>query len=325
MARTLEQIYNEMTLTKESNAELDELLPNPDTYDDLFTIDNFRLLANTILTNLSVSKVAVWRLFLYVPSVAIWTVENLIDIFKADTLDIIANNQYGQLRWYPTVSKQFQLGDQLVWDGTKYIYEVADTTKQIVTQAAATVDGTTGLITLKVAKGVLPAIVPLSSTELNSFTFYIKGANSATANDAIIPAGTKIDIVSAINDDLKFASELFYDPLILASDGTLLSDPSTNTVEDAINDFINTLPFDSKFKVIDFVDAVQAAEGVENFVLFNVDAKSNADITYTDVLAEVGQLYITFSGYLRMATNFGLDEYYDYPTNTIETIKYTES
>ncbi len=323
MARTLEQIYNDMTLTKESNPELDALLPNPDNYDDLFTIDNFRLLANTILTGLSVSKVAVWRLFLYVPSVAIWTMENLIDIFQTEVEATIKDNQYGQLRWYPTVAKQFQLGDQLVWDGTKYIYETEDTTKQIVTQSAATESG--GLITLKVAKGVLPAIVPLSSSELQSFIFYIKGSNSSTANDAIVPAGTNIEIVSAINDDLKFASDLFYDPLVLSADGSLVSDPGTNPVEDAINDFINTLPFDSVFRVISLVDAVQAVTGVNNFVVLNCDAKSNADVSYTDVLAESGQQYTTFSGYLRMATNYGLDEYYDYPTNTVPTINYIES
>lgn len=323
MARTLEQIYDEMTATKETNAELDALLPNPDTYDDLFTIENFRLLANTILADLSVSKVAVWRLFLYVPSVAIWTMENLIDIFTTEVTTIIQDNQYGQLRWYPTVSKAFQLGDQLVWDGTKYEYAVIDTTKQIVTQAAAT--EASGLVTIKVAKGILPAIVPLSGSELNSFTFYIKGANSSTVNDGIAPAGSNIAIISATNDDLKFASDLFYDPLVLASDGSLLSDPGTNPVEDAINDFINTLPFNSVFQVMAFVDAVQAVTGVNNFVVLNCDAKSNADVTYTDVLAESGQEYTTFAGYLRMATNFGLDEFYNFPTDTIPTINYISS
>lgn len=323
MARTLEQIYDEMTATKETNAELDALLPNPDTYDDLFTIENFRLLANTILTGLSVSKVAVWRLFLYVPSVAIWTMENLIDVFTAEVTTIIQDNQYGQLRWYPTVSKAFQLGDELVWDGTKYVYEVIDTTKQIVTQAAATESG--GLVTIKVAKGTLPAIVPLSVSELNSFTFYIKGSNSSTANDGIVPAGSNIAIISATNDDLKFASDLFYDPLVLASDGSLLSDPGTNPVEDAINDFINTLPFNSVFQVMAFVDAVQAVTGVNNFVVLNCDAKSNADVTFTDVLAESGQEYTTFAGYLRMFADHDLDEFYDFPTNSIPTINYISS
>lgn len=323
MARTLEQIYNEMTLTKESNTELDTLLPNPDTYDDLFTIDNFRLLANTILTDLSVSKVAVWRLFLYVPSVAIWTMENLLDIFKAEVTTIIQDNQYGQLRWYPTVSKAFQLGDQLVWDGAKYVYLIEDATKKIVSQAAAVEAG--GLITIKVAKGILPAIVPLSVSELFSFTFYIKGSNNSTANDGIVPAGSNIAIISAINDDLKFASDLFYDPLVLDSDGSLLSDPGTNPVEDAINDFINTLPFNSIFQVMAFVDAVQVVTGVNNFVVLNCDAKSNADVTYTNVLAETGQEYTTFAGYLRMATNFDLDEFYNFPTDTIPTINYINS
>jgi len=319
MARTLAQIYNEMTLTKESNAELDALLPNPDNYESLFNIDNFRLLANTILTGLSVSQVAVWRLFLYVPSVAIWILENLMDTFKQEVEDTIKDNQYGQLRWYPTISKLFQLGDQLVWDGTKYVYTTEDTSKQIVTQAAATESG--GLITLKVAKGILPAIVPLSSPELNSFTFYIKGNNSSTANDGIIPAGVNITIVSAIDDDLKFAIDLFYDPLVLNNDGTLVSDLAENPVHDAINDFINALPFDSVFKVIGLVDALQLVQGLSNVVVKNCDAKSSGDVVFVDVLSQTGQKYTTFSGYLRMNVGNPLDGEYSTGIPTLNFIE----
>ena len=39
-------------------------------------------------------------------------------------------------------------------------------------------------------------------------------------------------------------------------------------------------------------------------------------------MAETGQKYTTDAGYMTMATNYGLDGYYDYPSNTIATITY---
>ena len=320
MARTLNQVYNALIASKETKPELDELLPNPDNYTELFTQENFTLLANTVIKNLSVSLVAVWRLFLWVCAIGIWGLENLIDIFKDEVETTIKDNQYGQLRWYPTVAKQFQLGDQLVWDGTKYIYEIIDTDKQIVTQSAAT--ESSGIITLKVAKGDLPNIEPLAVSELTSFIYYMKGTNSATANDGIIPAGVNLIIISSESDLLKFAMDLFYDPLILANDGSSLENPSENPVYDAIYDFINTLPFNSIFKVISLVDAIQAVTGIENVVVHNCDAKSAGAGSFTDVLAETGQQYTTYSGYLRMNPGNDLDEEYSpgVPTlNFIET------
>jgi len=311
MARTLAEIYNELTLTKESNPELDALLPNPDNYSQLFTEDNFRLLANTVLTNLSVSLVAVWRLFIYVAAFGIWSLENLMDVFKAEVESTIIDNQYGQIRWYPTVSKQFQLGDQLEFidlgkGRLKFHYPTIDASKQIVTQAAATLNGSQ--IILKVAKGILPDIVPLSSAELTSFVFYIKG--------------TDIEIISSESDNLKFAIDIFYDPLVLANDGSSLATPTENPVQDAIYNFINELPFDSIFQVIKLVDAIQAVIGVNNVVVNNCDAKSAGDATFTNVLAQIGQQYTTFSGYLRMNTGNDLDEEY---APGVPTLNFIES
>jgi hypothetical protein len=310
MARTLKQVYDALTADKETKPELDELLPNPDNYETLFTQENFTLLANTVVKGLSDSLVAVWRLFLWSTAVGIWSLENLQDIFKSEVTETILANQYGQLRWYQTISQSFQLGDQLVWNGNYYEYETIDTTKQIITQAAATVSDD-GVITLKVAKGDLPNIEPLTTSELESYVYYIKGSNSPAANDAMAPAGTLIEILSAENDDLKFAIDIFYDPLVLASDGSQVAAPTVFPVEDAINDFINTLPFDSTFRVIGLVDAIQAVEGVNNLVVLNCDARKAGEVTYTDVLAETGQKYTTFSGYLRMDPLHPLDGNYN--------------
>lgn len=318
MARTLQEIYNALTADKETKPELDSLLPNPDNYITLFTQENFNLLANTVIKGLSVSLVAVWRLFMWVTAFGIFSLESLMDIFQAEVEETILANQFGQLRWYQTVSLAFQLGDQLVWNGQYWEYELLDADKQIVTQAAATVTGSQ--ITLKVAKGTLPAIVPLSTAELTSFIYYMKGSNSPNANDGIAPAGTLLEIISSESDDLKFAMDVFYDPLVLASDGSLLSNPAVFPVEDAINDFINTLPFDSVFKVIGLVDAIQAVEGIDNVVTLACDAKSAGASVYTDILPVQGQKYTTFSGYLRMDPAHPLDGDYDVGIPTLNFI-----
>lgn len=320
MARTLKETYDALTADKETKPELNDLLPNPDNYETLFTQDNFTLLANTITKGLSISLVAVWRLFMWSVAVGLWTLENLQDIFQTEVEETITANQYGQLRWYQTVSQAFQLGDQLVWNGDYYEYEVIDTDKQIITQAAATVSDE-GVITLKVAKGILPAIVPLNSSELGAYIFYIKGSNSPATNDGIAPAGTLIEIVSSESDELKFSIDIFYNPLILASDGSSVSVPTEFPVEDAINDYINTLPFDSIFKVIDLVDAIQAVSGVDNVVVTNCDAKNAGELIYTDVLALTGQKYTTFSGYLRMDPANPLDGNYDVGVPTLNYIE----
>ena len=310
MARTLKQVYDALTADKETKPELNDLLPNPDNYVAMYTQENFTLLANTVVKRLSISLVAVWRLFLWSAAVGIWSLENLQDIFKSEVEETIKANQYGQLKWYQTVSKAFQLGDQLVWNGDYYEYEIIDATKQIITQAAATVS-VDGTITLKVAKGILPAIEPLTTAELTAYIYYIKGANNPAVNDAIAPAGTLIEILSAESDDLKFAIDVFYDPLILASDGSLVSNPAQFPVRDAINNFINTLPFDSIFRVIGLVDAIQAVSGVDNVVVLNCDARKAGEITYTNVLALTGQKYTTVSGYLRMDPLHPLDGNYN--------------
>ena len=67
MARTVQQIYDEMIAEKESMAVLNTLQPNTDS-------------AQTLLSDLtSSSKVAVWRLIFFVMAVGIWTVEKLFD------------------------------------------------------------------------------------------------------------------------------------------------------------------------------------------------------------------------------------------------------
>jgi len=323
MGRSLQTIYNELIASKETNTDLDNLLPNPENWQTLYTYENFKLLANTVVKNLNTSLVAVWRLIMYPIAYAIYLQESLYDTFKAEVDDTIENREFAQLPWYIDQSKAFQLGYSLTWlNNKRYGYAETDDDAQIITQAAATV--VNGAILLKVAKGVIGSITELSASEYTAFSDYMKGSGTAFAEDAITPPGTKITIISEAADNLRFASQVFYNSQVLDSTGALLSDGITKPVEVAIINYIQQIPFDSKFRVSGLIDAIQAAQGVINVVITNCDAKTDTQIwaDAVDVLSETGKQYVARAGYLEMGTNYELDGYYDYPTNLVKTIDY---
>lgn len=302
MARTISQIYTSIITEKESFSELNGLTPVPET-------------TQTLLDDLqSTSKVSIWRLWLWLVAVAIWVHENIFDQHIAEVEELILNKTFGQLRWYEQTSKSFQLGYSLEWDDTDYRYEYSDTTSQaainskIITQAAAT-ELTTGSgkeIVLKVAKGTVGSLSALSTSEKTSFDAYI---------DRIKPAGTNITTISAVADDLKLSITITYDPLIIEVDGStpirgrLISDTSVYPVEDAVIDYIQQIDFDSYFKIMDLVDAIQVVDGVLNVTVQKASARYGA-LPYTDIIIDDEQKYNANAGYLAMASGHDVDEYF---------------
>lgn len=307
MSRTLKEIYDEIITEKQTFSSLDTLLPNPDT-------------AQTFLNDLTTSsKVAVWRLMFWVVAFVIWGHEQ---IFEAHTTEINAIAEAmipGVLKWYVEEAKKFQNGYELEWIDSKYQY--ADTTSvdavasKIVTQAAAVESA--GDIIIKVAKGTIGSFSVLSTAELVSFQQYI---------EKIKFAGTVTTLINESADDLKLAYTIYYDPLVIELDSStpqrakLISD-GTYVVEEAITNHIQGLPFNSKLKIVELTDAIQNAEGVLNVVANEVQARYGA-VPYADITTETDQSYLARAGYLAMATNFGLDEYYNYPTDTVATLTY---
>ena len=322
MARTRTQIYNAIIAAKESNSNLDQLLPNPDNWPSLFNEENFKLLANTVLKSLSPSQVSYWRLISNVITDAMYFHETLFDILEEEVDAKILNAQIGQIRWYVNISKLFQYGDELVWNDEtlKYEYAVIDEDKRIITQAAGNI-AENGIVTIKVAKGVIGSFSPLLTAEKTAFEAYIKGTDQPYAEDGLAPAGVNINIISSDPDDVKMAVKVHYDPLVLDGNGILLSDGVTEPVREAIVNYIQAIPFNAALRRMDLIDAIQAASGVVNVVLDNLDARAGSE-PYVDILQEDGQQYIANAGYLAFDTVTGYDQFYDAPFNNIKTIQY---
>lgn len=280
MSRKIQEIYDEIIVEKETFSSLDTLEPPviPDPSQTLFND----------LT--STSKVAFWNLQFWIQAVAIFVHESLFDVFKSDVetraLEIIP----ATTRFYVIEALKFQLGDELVFtDGT---FKFTDSTsaealeKQIVSQASAR--DINEVVTIKIAKDDgAGGLEKLSPTEKTAFEAYL---------NKIKIAGTKTIVISDDPDLLKVAYTIEFDPLVMKKDGTLIED-GTSPVQEAIDAYIEGLPFDSTFKVMELTDSIQLARGVVNAVADVVEAKF-ALLDFTDILSVPTEIYLPNAGYL---------------------------
>ena len=251
MARTIQQIYDAIIAEKETLTTLNELQPNTDN-------------AQTLLSDLtSSSKVAKWRLMFWVVAAAIYLHEVVFDKHKAEVEAIADNLITGTARWYQEQSLLYQHGDALDFVNNKYVYSPINEANQIIKRAAALEVG--GIVRIKVAKldsNSLPTA--LSSAEKTGFSTYV---------GQIKFAGTNVSITSNAADLLKIEYDIVYDPLVLDSTGQLIAESGTYPVVDAINTFIQNLPFNGVLNLTALTDAIQGAKGVVDPVLNSAEAK----------------------------------------------------
>lgn len=294
MARTISTIYNSMITEKETFSNLTNLSPTAQADP-----------SQSLLSDLtSTSKVAIWRLIFYVVAVAIWIHENLWDIFLQDITDITNSAIPGTKQWYIKTVKAFQFGDDLIWDGDKFVYSIIDSTKLVVDQCAVALSA--GTLYIKVAKFDTNGILEqLSTSEETALANYI---------EKIKFAGTSTSLVNDPADLLQLAYTVYYDPLVIyynsdnASDplnGSLISDPATFPVNEAITNYIQTLDFDGIMKVSSLTDTIQSAEGITNVVANTVKAKPSGGV-YSDILAVTAQSYQATAGYLAIDPTYPL-------------------
>lgn len=249
MARTIPQIYDSLIAQKDTQSSLSTLQP---------AIDSAQQLLGDLT---STSKVSRWRLMLWIVATGIYVLEMLWDLTRKELQDIAANAIPGTTQWYANQALLFQFGYQLQYINNKYQYSNVDTAARIVTHSACLDNA--GMVVLKVVKTVSGAYAPLSSTELAAFTSYI---------NQIKYAGTATLIISRNADLLKIYLNVWYNPQVLDATGQLLTS-STFPVEDAINAYLASLPFNGRLDLSRLIDAVQLATGVVDQELVSAEAK----------------------------------------------------
>lgn len=258
--------------------QLNELQPN---------IDN----AQTLLTDLtSASKVAVWRLMLFVMAVSIWMVEKLFDEHKAWINQREKELIVGSQDWIAKRVLEFQYGDTLVWLNDKYQYATVDPALQIIDLVS--VNESNGQVFIKVAKLVGGVPTELDVTELASFSSYVQ---------KIKIAGIIYNSLSRPADNLKIYYHVYINPLVMNLNGELLSNPSIKPVELAITNYCKGLPFNGVFNITQLTDLIQNSEGVIDPVFDSAEASYGLS-PYSPIVDN----YISNAGYLKVDIGFPL-------------------
>ena len=157
MARTIEQIQNEILKAKETEASLNGLN--------------------------STSKVAIWRLWVYITAFVIWTLEKIFDEHKKEVSEALSELKPHTARWYRNKALAFQYGFDLrsetdLFDNTGKSKEENENSKIIKYSAVTEVETESRLI-VKIATEQGGELQPISVGQKASFDAYINEIRDA--------------------------------------------------------------------------------------------------------------------------------------------------
>jgi hypothetical protein len=230
MARDISVIYDSIIDYKNSRDELSELNSN--------------------------STTAVYKLWAYIQSVAIFTHELLWDLFKIEVEEIVSNRINGTSDWYVQKAFEYQHGDsvQIINNGTALGYDPIIAENQIITRCAYYEDliGAKGRLNLKIAKGASGSLEKLNAEELGGAGQYF---------ERIKFAGTAMNLISIKADDIQLTDITAY------HDGSRSDAAMRADLDAAMDDFMENLPFDGQFYVEKFRDRLQLVDNVTDIYI----------------------------------------------------------
>ena len=268
MARTIELIKKEMTDAFMANETLAKAygFNEGDSFADKF------------------SKVSIESVLMYIVASSIWVLEKLFDAHQSEVLSIISSMKPHTLRWYVNKVKAYRAGQALV-DGTDGYNDEGLSDEDIermrvVKYAAATESEAT--VYIKVATEKSGQKQPLNLEELAGLKSYI-----AEVKDA----GVMVSIINEVASRLKLQLDVYYNPMVLSSNGQHLAN-GTTPVKDSIEGYINNLPFNGEYRNQALIDALQKTEGVVIAELISAE-ESYDGVTYNPINAKT----IPYSGY----------------------------
>lgn len=272
MARSLDQIFNELIARKESEIQLDVLSSN--------------------------SKTSIWRLWLYVVDFAIWTMENLFDTHKSEVSTILSELKPHTKRWYRNKALAFQYGFDLYPDTDVFVNdgftEEQIEASKIIKYSAVTEAVNESRLIIKIAsEDGNKELAPITEGQKESFDAYI---------EEIRDAGVKVTVINYLPDLLKLIAIIYYDPLVLTSEGVSIL-TGKKPVEIALKEFMKELPFNGELILAHLVDKLQKTEGVTIPHLVNaasswIDSNGTTYGTFENISVKK----IPVSGYFKIET-----------------------
>lgn len=266
MARTVEEIKKDMT------AEFMKM----EAVKSRYGLDGSKSFADCF------SMASLENIIFYVFAVAVWALEKLFDLHRADVDARIEQLEPHTLRWYVSKAKAYMQGQKLVTDcdyyDTEGMTEQDIAAAKVVKYAVATESNT--VVYIKVAREVDGNPAALTAGQLEGLTSYM---------NEIKDAGVSVQLRNEPADQMRISLLIYYDPTLLIIDANGNgSQNGKDPVRETTKRVIENLPFNGRFRKSDLMAALQALPCVEV-----------ADIKSVKVKPRNGAEWQTVEGYDR--------------------------
>lgn len=241
MARTVEEIKKDMT------AEFMKM----EAVKSRYGLDGSKSFADCF------SMASLENIIFYVFAVAVWALEKLFDLHRADVDARIEQLEPHTLRWYVSKAKAYMQGQKLVTDcdyyDTEGMTEQDIAAAKVVKYAVATESNT--VVYIKVAREVDGNPAALTAGQLEGLTSYM---------NEIKDAGVSVQLRNEPADQMRISLLIYYDPTLLIIDAYGNgSQNGKDPVRETTKQVIENLPFNGMFRKSDLMAALQALPCVE--------------------------------------------------------------
>ncbi len=251
----------------------------------------------------SLSKTSIFRLFIYVTAFCQWTLDQLFDLHKQEVSDLISKMKPHSLKWYAEKAKRFQYGFNLpaesdAYDNTGIQNDLIEASKIVHFCAIVEQPDSRGVMALRVKAATKKTdLEMLTPDQLTAFTKYMN-----TVKDA----GVRLIVSSDKGDDLRLRLDVYYNPLVLGSNGSRLDGTDSEPVQQAIREYLTSLPFNGSLVLAYLTDALQKVDGVVipqiigaearygNLAYKSIDLLYQPDAGYVRIFDEKNDLSINF-------------------------------
>ena len=301
MARSINDIQKEILAARNTAAELSTL--------EILTDSE-----QTILSANSSSKVSIWRRWVWVFSFGQFVLEQYWDAFRVEMEARIAQSRVHTPKWYREKALDFLFGVPLVQDKDYYnlslLTDAEILAAKIVANAASVrvVQNGYGTLRLKVVRNVDGEYSPLLPEQIDALNVYF--------NEHVADAGTVVNVTTGNADLLKLKLDIYYDPLILAADGSRLDGTNLTPVTTQIKQYLKSIDFENGKLILTYLtDKLQKVDGIILPVVKEAFSKYGTyQYTTTGVqnVGPINEIRIADSGYMKLDEDELLINYIPY-------------
>ena len=268
-------------------------------------IEDIQSDANLSAVLTSQSKTSVWRRMVFVVAKAVWSLQNMFDLFRSELETEMAKQKIHSKQWYRQKAIDFLFGfavkagtDEFDTEGaTDEEIEAAKVVKQAACIKMISSSGY-GILRVKAAtEDSNGNLQPLPVEQFEALKYYFMRY--------AVDAGTQLRVTTGNADDLLLKLDVYYDPLVISTTGARLDGTAETPVLDAINNYLKSLEFNGALYVSDLIAAIRQVDGVRLAKCLEARSKYGAYDYSADVINAglIDEIRVADSGYMKIDEN----------------------